>query len=179
MSKALKYIGQGVVYALIAVVLGYFSDTPAYRHFADDDAQLTLSLALTGKHVRECRRRTAAEIAALAPNMRKPLDCPRERVPVLIEVMLDGRTIMRRSTPPSGLFGDGPAQIYENFTIPSGVHDLAVRLRDSTRSEGFDYQREARIEFGPRQRFVIEFRSEAGGFIFAKAARPGGAGTEG
>lgn len=172
MHKIARYLGQAVVYGLIAALLGYFADTPAYRHADADKAQLTLSLAHSGKHVRECRRRSAAEIAALPPNMRKPLDCPRERLPVLVEVELDGQIIMRDSAPPSGLFGDGPSQIYENFVIPIGPHDLAVRLRDSDRVDGFDYQREARIVIAPRQRFVIEFRAEAGGFRFATRAEP-------
>ncbi len=174
MLKVFRFLGQGVVYALIAVLLGFFADTPAYRHFDDDKAQLTLSVAHSGQHAGTCRRLTAKEIAALPPNMRKPLDCPRERLPVLVEVDLDGQTIVRESIPPSGLFGDGPSQIYENFVIPSGSHRLSARLRDSNRAQGFDYQRELEVEIAPRQRFVIEFRSETGGFRFPAAAGPRG-----
>jgi len=174
MRSIAKYLGQGAIYALIAVLLGFFADTPVYRHFDDDKAQLTLSLAHSGQHVGACRRLSAAEIAALPPNMRKPLDCPRGRVPVLVEVELDGRIIVRESVPPSGLFGDGPSQIYKNFVIPSGSYNLVVRLRESARDEGFDYQREAQVVIAPRRRFVIEFRAEAGGIIFTGAAEPAG-----
>ncbi|HEX9790700.1 MAG TPA: hypothetical protein VGA60_08555 [Kiloniellales bacterium] len=167
MGNVFRYMGQGVVYALIAVVLGFFADTPAYRHFDDDKAQLTLSLAHSGKHLQECRRRTAEELAALPANMRKPLDCTRERTPVLVEVELDGQIIVSESVSPSGLFGDGPSQIYKNFVIPSGSYTLIVRMRESPRAEGFDYQREAHVVIAPRQRFVIGFQAEAGGFIFA------------
>lgn len=172
MRNVFRYLGQGAVYALIAALLGFFADTPTYRHFDADKAQLTLSLAHSGKHVRECRRLTAAEIAALPPNMRKPLDCPRERLPVLVEVELDGQLIVRESVPPSGLFGDGPSQIYKNFVIPSGSYNLVVRLRESARDEGFDYRRETRVVIAPRQRFVIGFQAEAGGFIFATSTVP-------
>lgn len=168
------YLGQGVVYTVIAALLGFFADTPTYRHIDDDKAQLTLSLTHSGQHVRECRRLTAAEIAALPPNMRKPTDCPRERLPVLVEVELDGRMIVRESVPPSGLFGDGPSQIYRNFIIPNGSYKLVVRLRDSAREEGFDYRRDAQVVIAPRQRFVIGFRAEAGGFNFATSAAPAG-----
>jgi hypothetical protein len=172
MGNVLRYLGQGIVYALIAVLLGFFADTPAYRHFDDDKAQLTLSLAHSGKHVQECRRRSAAEIAALPANMRKSLDCPRGRLPVLIEVELDGRVIVSESVPPSGLFGDGPSQIYKNFVIPSGTYKLVVRLRESAREEGFDFQHEAQVAITPRQRFVIGFKAEAGGFLFAASTGP-------
>ena len=173
MSNILRYLGQGVIYALIAALFGVFATWPSFRHFEDDKARLTLSIAHSAKHVSECRRLTAAEIAALPANMRRPLDCPRERLPVLVEVDLDGETIVSESSPPSGLFGDGPSQIYRNFTIPSGRHSLAVRLRDSARSEGFDYIHEATVEIRPRQRLVIEFRAEAGGFRLSEAAVPG------
>jgi hypothetical protein len=172
MRDVFRYLGQGIVYALIAVLLGFFADTPAYRHFDDDKAQLTLSLAHSGKHVQDCRRRSAAEIAALPANMRKPLDCPRGRAPVLVEVELGGKIIVSESVPPSGLFGDGPSQIYQNFVIPSGSYTLVVRMRDSTRDEGFDYQREAQVVIAPRQRFVIGFQAEAGGIIFATSSAP-------
>jgi len=174
MHDVVRYLGQGAVYALIAALLGFFADTPAYRHFDGDKAQLTLSLAHSGKHVQECRRRTAAEIAALPPNMRKPLDCPRQRLPVLVEVELDGRVILQESAPPSGLFGDGPSQIYKNLAIAGGTYRLIARLRDSDRDEGFDYQGEAQVVIAPRQRLVIEFRAEAGGFTFGAST----AGTE-
>jgi len=180
MPSALRYLGQAVIYAVIAVVLGYFADSPSYRHFDSDMARLTLSLAHSGDHAGECRRLTAEEIAALPPNMRKPMDCPRGRLPLLVEVELDGALIVGRSIPPSGLFGDGPSQIYENFTIPSGSHHVRVRMRDSARAEGFDFEREATIDVEPRQRLVIGFRAETGGFFFSGvAASPAAAGSSG
>ncbi len=173
MREVLKYLGQGAVYALIAALFGIFATWPIYRHFEADKAQLTISLAHSAKRLSECRRLSAAEIAELPANMRKPLDCPRERLPVLIELDLDGQTIVKKSVPPAGLFGDGPSQIYENFTIPAGGHTLAARLRDSARSEGFDYSHEATVDIRPRQRLVIEFRAEAGGFRFSSKADAG------
>ena len=174
MYNALRYLGQGAAYALIAIMFGVFAAWPAFRHFDEGMAQLTLSLAHSGRHLGECRRLTAKEIAALPANERKPLDCSRERQEVVIEVELDGRVIVSKSIPPSGLFGDGPSQIYENFEIPAGPHSLAVRLRDSGRTEGYDYEREAEVDIAPRQRFVIEFRAESGGFSFP-TAQPTGA----
>ncbi len=171
MPSVLRYLAQGVVYALIAGLFGYFATSPAYRHADTQRAKLTLSLAHSGDPVHPCRRLTREEIAALPPNMRKLTDCPRERLPVLVEIVLDGRTIVSRSVSPSGLFGDGPSQIYENFEIPAGSYSLAARLRDSARSEGFDYVREAQVEIAPQQRLVIEFRAESGGFFFSAADR--------
>jgi hypothetical protein len=169
MLKVLKYVGQGVVYALIAVLFGVFSDTPVYRHFPADKAEITLSLAHSGKHKGECRRLTSQEIAKLPPGERKPMDCARGRLPVVVELALDGKVLFNKSVPPSGLFGDGPSQVYLNFTVPAGRHMLAARLRDSDRAAGFDYERTEDVDIAPGQRLVIEFRQEQGGFKFARS----------
>ena len=174
MPAPFRYLGQGLVYAAIAVLFGTFATWPAYRHSAPDTAKLTLSLAHSGSHAANCRRLTAKEIAALPPQERRPSNCARERLPVVVEIVLNGETIVSRSIAPSGLFGDGPSQVYENFEIPPGPHTLAARLRDSARAEGFDYVREAEVEIAPGERFVIEFRAETGGFQFRAAAPPAG-----
>ena len=172
MLAGFRYLGQAAVYALIAVLFGIFATWPPHRPFDPQKAQLTLSLAHSGKRPGECKRLTAKEIAALPALERKPLDCERGRLPVLIEVDLDGRTIVSRSVAPSGLFGDGPSQIYENFVIPAGSHKVSARLRDSGRADGFDYMSEADVKIAPLERFVIEFRAESGGFNFRGVAVP-------
>ena len=67
---------------------------------------------------------------------------------------------------PTGIAGDGPSRVYERFVLPAGEHDLAVRLRDTPRKEGFDYTRKARVALAAEQNFVIDFNPEANGFIF-------------
>ncbi len=113
----------------------------------------------------ECRRLTAEEIAALPENMRRPLDCPRWRLPVIVELELYGATIYSGSLPPTGLAGDGPSKVYERFPVTPGHHQLVARLRDSNRAEGFDYQHTADVDLAPGQNLVIDFRAETGGFI--------------
>ena len=50
--------------------------------------------------------------------------------------------------------------------VSAGRHRLVARLRDSDRTEGFDYEHEAEIELAPGQNFVVDFRAVSGGFIF-------------
>lgn len=166
MSKALRYIGQAAVYLLIAVVLGTLADTPRYRLFPEDKAQIVLNFAHGGQRKGECRRLSAEEIAKLPPNMRKPSVCPRERVALLVELTLDGALLFRASLPPGGLAGDIPSQVHRRFTVEPGSHRITARLRDSDRSEGFDYERSEEVVLDERQSFVIDFRSDRGGFVF-------------
>lgn len=166
MTTPLALAGQGIAYLLFALLIGYFSAAPVYVHVDPDKAVIKLSFSHAGARKEECRRLNPEEIARLAPNMRRPFDCPRERVPLLVELVMDGRVLYRASLPPSGLAGDGAASVYQRFTVESGGHKLIARLRDSRRTEGFDYEGRAEAQLDPGQNFVIDFRAETGGFVF-------------
>jgi len=165
MTIVLRYTGQALVYVLFAVTLGWLSAAP-YAHFPPEAAQITLSFVHGGKPKGECRERTPKEMAKLAPNMRKLRVCPRERLPVEVELRLDGQTLYRDSRPPSGLAKDFPSHVYRRFAVAPGQHDLTVRLKDTARAQGFDYERSATVTLAPGQNFVIDFRAAAGGFSF-------------
>jgi hypothetical protein len=166
MASSVQYIGQAIAYTLFAVVVGYFATQPSYTHLDPGKAQIKLSFGHAGDHTTECRRLTQEELNQLAPNMRRPLDCPRGRLPVLIELELDGELLYRAELPPSGLAGDGVSTAYKTFAVDPGQHQLVARLRDSLRDEGFDYEAASEITLSPRQNFVVDFRPAMGGFLF-------------
>jgi hypothetical protein len=166
MLRPLPLLGQLVVYVLVALALGYFSDRPAYRHYPADRAQLTLSFTHVGQHVGACRKLTREEIAETAANMRRAVVCPRERLPLLVELALSGEVIYRDTLPPTGLSSDGAAQAYQRFSVAPGSYHIEARLRDSGRSEGFDYSAGRQVDLSAGENYVIDFRSEMGGFIF-------------
>jgi hypothetical protein len=166
MPRALGYLGQAAAYALAAALLGYFSVAPAYQHFPSAMAQVKLSFAHGGKPKGECRKLSPEELKALPPNMRQPEICPRERLPVLVELSVDGDVILFESLPPTGLASDGPSRIYRKFTLEPGEHRIRARLRDSNRAEGFDYERDAMIKLSPQEILVIDFKADQGGFLF-------------
>ena len=62
--------------------------------------------------------------------------------------------------------GDGPSRAYQRFVLPAGEYDVALRLRDTSRAEGFDYAAERRISLAAEQNLAIDFHPVAGGFIF-------------
>jgi hypothetical protein len=69
---------------------------------------------------------------------------------------------------PTGLWNDGPSSALERFVVPQGRQELVVRLRDSGRQQGFDYERSISVDLSPQQNFVIEFRGGQG-FVFPGA----------
>lgn len=163
MARPISWIGQALLYGLFALIIGYFSRSPPYRHLPADQALIKLSFSHEGKLVSECRRRTAEELAKLAPNMRTPMDCPRGRSPVTVEIDLDGALIYRHAAKPSGLSKDGASTVYHRFPVHSGEHRLAIRLNDDARTTGFNYQREEIVTLKPGKVLVIDFNQQAGG----------------
>ena len=166
MTRVLAYIGQGVAYALFALLVGYFATSPAYTHLEPGLAVIKLSFSHAGEHSEECRRLSQEELNALPPNMRRPTDCQRGRIPLLVELELDGEIIYRELLPPSGLAGDGASTAYKKFPVSAGKHRLVARLRDKRETEGFDHERAEEINLVARQNLVIDFRPGLGGFLF-------------
>lgn len=165
MIRILRLLGQAVVYFGTALLLGYFSNTPSYTHFPPNKAALTINIVHSAARRESCRPLTAEELAKLAPNMRKPQVCERERLSVRIEMTLDGRTLVAQDLAPTGLSGDGPAKLDRRFALAPGTYRLELRMRDSARDAGYDYELTRDITLGPQENLVIDFRPEAGGFI--------------
>jgi hypothetical protein len=165
MPDLLRYPLQAAVYAGTALLIGYFAAAPAYVHFPPDRAQIKLTLVHGAERRETCHQRSVEELQQLAPNMRKKIDCPRERLPVWIEVMLDDHVLYRDSLPPTGLSKDGPSRAYQRFEVEPGRHRLRLYLRDSARTDGYDFQLDKDIELTPQQSLAIDFRAEMGGFL--------------
>jgi hypothetical protein len=163
MARPISWIGQALLYGLFALIIGYFSSSPPYRHLPADQALIKLSFSHQGMLVSPCRRRSAEELEKLAPNMRAPMDCPRERSPVTVEIDLNGTPAYRHVATPSGLSKDGASTVYHRFPVLAGEHRLAIRLNDDARATDFNYRREELVTLKPGKVLVIDFNREAGG----------------
>lgn len=176
MPRPAAIIGQIVVYSLVAVMLGYFSNHPRYTRLNPDEAQILLSFSHIGQRKGACRKMTQDEIGGMETNMHRGKICPRERLPVHVELFLSDQPFFEATLMPTGIAGDGAAQIYRRFSVPPGRHSIRARLRDSDRKAGFDFESQADIEVVPGEKFVIGFRSELGGFLFGTHRPDGGRG---
>lgn len=165
MRRLVEVTAQMLILALFAGSIGYFSRLPSYRAFAPGSALVALSFSHAGAPVTECRILTAEELAALPPNMRKAEDCPRERVPVYVEFAADGKEVLAYAAPPSGLWNDGESHVYRKFVLPAGSHQLEVRMRDTTRTEGFDFRKDFSIDIAAGSVTVVDFDPTAGRFL--------------
>jgi hypothetical protein len=166
MVRLLQFAGQGLFFAAAAVLVGYLATNPVYQQFPEGQAQLKLSFAHGAQRVKPCRRLTPQEIAKLPPNERRPNTCDRKRVAVHVQLDIDGTRLLDESLDPIGLAGDGPARIYRKFVVEPGTHMLIARLRDSRENKGFDYETRKEIFLAAGQNMAIDFKADAGGFIF-------------
>ncbi len=165
MRKALQYLAQAVFYAAFVAVIGFFSRSPRYVHLPPDTALIKLSFSHAGARKEPCRERTPEELARLAPNMRAKTVCPRERVPVVVEIARDGEPLFRVVAPPSGFAKDGASTVYRSAPVPAGVHTLTARLSDVPDGR-FNRSAEATVDLPPGRVVVIDFDEAKGGFQF-------------
>ncbi|MCM8611154.1 hypothetical protein [Accumulibacter sp.] len=164
MPKPTAIIGQVILYGAFAAFIGYFATSPKYRQIADDVALIKLSISHLGD--RECRKRTPEELAKMPPNMRAPMDCPRERSDIRLEMDLDGQPVLRTVMHPTGLYKDGVSTIYRRFEVKAGSHQIAVRMNDNLVKPGFNFVKEGEINLRPGQVMVIDFNPDKGGLFF-------------
>ena len=167
MVKPLQYIGQGLVYALFAVTIGYFSSFPTYTNIQADETLIKLSFSHAGQLKLACRERTPAELAQLPMYQRKATTiCPsRERADVVVELEMDGAQLYHVIMKPNGFAHSGTSNIYRRIPVKAGVHTLKARLKDHV-GEEFNYEHEATIDLAPGRIMVIDFNAATGGFIF-------------
>ncbi len=166
MHNLLRYAGQAIFLAVIAAFIGYFSSHPVYRQMPEGMAQIKLSFAHGAKRLVDCRKLTSKEIAKLPANERRPNTCARERIPIHVQLAVDGEILYDDVLQPTGLSNDGAAQTYRKFLVPAGAHTISARLTDSKRSEGFDYESEHRVTLKPLQNLAVDFKADTGGFSF-------------
>lgn len=161
--KPKAIVGQILLYALFALLIGVFSRWPTYQPLARDQAMIKLSFSHHGKPISECRATSAVELAKLPPNMRAPMQCPRERSPVKVELDIDGEKSYRHESMPSGLSKDGASAVYHRLQLPAGSHHIEVRLNDDARIAGFGHVHTSTVVLRPAQILVIDFDASKGG----------------
>ena len=166
MGKTMRLSVQLLTYAVFAACLVYLSASLSYDYSSADRTTVKLSLSHAADRVEPCIKLSPQEVAELAPNMRQAQRCERERLPLHVQLDIDGDVVVDLEAKPSGLWKDGPASIYERFEVPSGRHRVTVRLRDTAREDGWDYSHTQEVDFPAGRYFTVTFRAESGGFSF-------------
>ena len=165
MTSAVRWTLQLVAYGGFALLVGYLSAAPTYDYASEDLASIKLSLSHATARIEPCVRLTPEQVAKLAPNMRRVEECTRERVPLFVELEINGELLRSIEASPSGLWGDGQASVYERIEFEPGEHSLTVRMRDSRRETGWDYTHTEQVTLRPGRYLTIRFEAATGRFV--------------
>jgi len=164
MTSVLRIVLQAINFGIFMGLVGFFSINPPFKHLGDDQAMITLAISHAGERREECRKISPEEMAKLPPNMRVPMDCPRERSPISVDLTLDGKAVISNSVEPPGLYKDQGIDIFQSIKVPAGKHQLSIQMNDSVRVEGPTFTHKRDIDLKPAQLLVIQFDSVAGKF---------------
>ena len=160
-----RYIGQALAYGAFVAFIGYFSILLVYQHFPADHALIRLSLSHAGQLKDLCRERSDEELARMAPNMRTPMECSRERSPVEVQIEVDGKQVYHDVLQASGLSKDGPSSVYRRIPLKVGTYRIVARLSDDS-SGKYNHSLEKTVTLNPAQVMVIDFKTATNGFTF-------------
>lgn len=153
----MKYVGQSLFYAAFAAIVGLLSIWPSYHILGSQEALVSVTFSHAGERVGECRTLTQEELNKLAPNMRKPNDCPRERHPVYIELRTNEQLVFAQTLAPSGLWNDGKSNIYQRTKVDAGNYLIFIGMNDSGSKDSFDYELSRNLTINPGHNVVIRF----------------------
>lgn len=157
---------QAIAYLGFAWLLGHFATIPPFHYGDPARASIKLSLNHATARIKPCVKLTQEQIAEFAANMRRTEACERARLPLQLEMDIDGEQTLKLAAEPTGLWDDGPASIYERFDAEPGAHHIDVRLRDTARAEGWDYCASKDVMLEAGKYFTVTFKAETGGFRF-------------
>ena len=119
--------------------------------------ELVVSFKHAGERAGDCRALSPAELKKLPVHMRPAQVCPESRVPVRMQVRVDGRMLLNHAYPPRGLFADSASLATEQFSVPPGIHRVDVQIGDSADTSEWSYQHECEMRFAGGVRRVILF----------------------
>ena len=101
MSRARRIPAAGYrLYAVCCLRIVWFATRPAYQYGDAAKAEIKLSLSHATNRVAPCVPLTQEQIAELAANMRRTEACERERLPLVIELHIDGERIIDLTAAP-------------------------------------------------------------------------------
>ncbi len=159
-----RILGQAAAYAAFGAAIVVLSHVP-YRAVPPDAALIQVSIAHAGARLAPCRKLTEAELAARAPNMRAPLECPRGRSPVRVVVEVDGRPLLDETSPPTGFARDGASIVYRRIPVAAGSHRLRVMVSDDLRAPQRAAERIDTVRLEPGRVLSVDYQPERGGIL--------------
>lgn len=158
-----KSIAACFLALLAGFVLAWVSSLP-YRTSFDAQPELVVSINHKGA-LAEARQLTPEELAKRLPHMRNQATVSRSRLPVRLQIIVDGQVVHDAAHQPKGLKSDGPSIAIAHLAVSPGTHSVQVRIADGPDTNLWSREWSQLVEFEPRRRRVVLFDTR-NGFTF-------------
>jgi hypothetical protein len=120
----------GLLLALVFTAALVVASRLPWQVHGEDEAQIRLSWRTVSEPLRECRKPTPEELAALPLHMRMEEICERRHAPFRLAVRIDGATVRDALREPAGARGDRPLYVFEEIPVPPGPHRIEVEFHE-------------------------------------------------
>lgn len=127
-----------------------------------EDAELRLAWRYRSERVRECRTRTAEELAKLPAHMRMAQDCERRVRPYVLDVVVDGRPAARDTVRAAGAQSDRPLVVFRRISLAPGRHETRVTFAPLEGSAAVPLVLEAGLTLAPRRVALVTLDPDRG-----------------
>ncbi|MDX1556923.1 MAG: hydrogenase iron-sulfur subunit, partial [Xanthomonadales bacterium] len=152
-----KWVLVALAYAAFLAPVAVFSIWPRYPLIDAGRSMVSMSFSYAGERVGECRQLTQDELNELPPNMRRPVECPRGRLPVRVLLTADGQPLYDATLQPAGLWNDGAVNVYRRIPVEAGTRELFIGVNARGEAQEFHHQLARTLDLEPGQHVVVEF----------------------
>ncbi len=171
-KKPLEIISFIRVTAVLIVFIGLpvlILSNISYSFYSPQESAIKVAFQHTGKRIVDCDEKDLIKEEGkryrellktekrISMNMGKLAGCPRERFPVVVDLSIDGRTMLDRAYKPKGIKRDMASYIYDDFIISPGVHRIAVAMYDSGNKNKADATLDETVDIKPGDVKVLRF----------------------
>ncbi len=158
-----------IAVSLIPFVFIYMLSAAEFSFYAPEDSMLKIAFKHSGKRLEECdeesfllreaeryrRENRESQGVRMDIGLLEKTGCSRERYPVELRLMVDGKVLLDKVYPPVGLRKDGASFIYERFLLESGIHEIEITMKDGKDSP--PYVLKKKVEFPAKKILLVRF----------------------
>ena len=151
------------------LIPAYFHSDSSYSFYPGNPASIKVAFKHTGKRVVDCDeagliksegeryREILKGNKGVRMDITKLTGCPRERHPVTVNLTLDGKTILSKSYPATGLKKDMASYVSEEFMLDPGEYSVTATLTESGNPDEPDFTLKEKVTLKPYGIRLIRF----------------------
>jgi len=126
--------------------------------------ELRVAWQYKSQPVEECRQATPEELAKLPPHMRRTTICERRLRSYLLEVAVEGATMLADTVRARGARADRPLSVFARVPLPPGGYGVRVTFTPVGGGHA-PLVAETTLAFAPRQVWLVTLDEERGTLV--------------